>query len=66
MILLTGNELHMTFKIMKAEMYVQKLLDFILHQFETARRKKKFKIHPNPHNPYETSFIFVSFLPVPI
>lgn len=39
LILLTSNELHTTFKTMKAKMYVQKLLDFISHRFETARRK---------------------------
>lgn len=61
LILVIGNERHLAFKTRKDEMYVQGPPDFILNQVETARRNKKFKIHPYPHNPYKTIFIFVSF-----
>jgi len=59
LILITGNELHRTFKTTKDETYVQRPLDFISYQFETARRNKKIKIHPNPHDLYKTIFCFL-------
>lgn len=38
LVLITGNEPHMTFKTRKVEKYVRRPLDLILYQSETARR----------------------------
>lgn len=63
LMLIIGNALHLAFKTMKGGVYVQSPSDFISYQVETARRNKKFKIHPYPHNPYKrTSFLFPLYL----